>query len=83
MLLGVIAPERVAIRDALNYCAVLLDDNNRKPLCRLHFNGKQKYVGLFNDGKKDEKQPIEKLDDMLQFAEAIRTTALGYDASKE
>lgn len=83
MLIGTVAPERVVIRDALKYCAILLDDNNRKPLCRLHFNGKQKYVGLFNDGKKDEKQPIEKLDDMLRFAEAIRATALGYDALKK
>ena len=26
------------MRDAQSYCAVLLDDNNRKPLCRLMFN---------------------------------------------
>lgn len=83
MLLGVVASERIIIRDALKYCAILLDDNNRKPLCRLHFNGKQKYVGLFHDGRKDEKQPIETLDEMLQFAEAVRATALAYDAMKK
>lgn len=82
ILLGVVEPERIAMRDALKYCAILLDDNNRKPICRLHFNGKQKYVGLFNDGRKDEKQPIEKLDDMLQFAEALRATAQAYGGSK-
>jgi len=35
-----VAPERIALRDAKVYCAILLDDNNRKPLIRLHLNGK-------------------------------------------
>ncbi|MGL4824333.1 MAG: type I restriction endonuclease [Plesiomonas shigelloides] len=30
-------------RDTQSYFGVLLDDNNRKPLCRLRFNTKQKY----------------------------------------
>lgn len=33
---------RVIYRDALSYCAILLDDNNRKPICRLYFNSKKK-----------------------------------------
>lgn len=83
MLLGVVPPERVIIRDAVSYCAILLDDNNRKPLCRLHFNGKQKSVGLFDGGRKDARQPIDSLDDMLQFAEALRATAVAYDSPKK
>src|SRR3546814_6517260 len=31
---------RIVMRDAKTYCAVLLDDNNRKPIARLHFNGR-------------------------------------------
>lgn len=30
---------RVVYRDAQTYFAVLLDDNNRKPICRMYFNG--------------------------------------------
>ncbi|WP_292054652.1 MULTISPECIES: hypothetical protein [unclassified Brevundimonas] len=33
-----IDPKRVVMRDAKSYCAVLIDDNNRKTLARLHFN---------------------------------------------
>jgi hypothetical protein len=33
---------RIVYRDTQSYFGVLLDDNNRKPLCRLHFNAKQK-----------------------------------------
>ncbi len=32
--------DRVVMRDAKSYCAILLDDNNRRPLIRLHFNSK-------------------------------------------
>ncbi len=38
----IIDPRRVAIRDQKSYCAVLFDDNNRRPICRLHFNAKAK-----------------------------------------
>ncbi len=33
-----VSPDRIVMRDAKSYCAVLLDDNNRKPIARLHFN---------------------------------------------
>jgi len=43
-------PGRIFIRDSKSYCAVLLDDNNRKPLARLHFNSPTtRYVGTFVD----------------------------------
>ncbi|QUN07298.1 type I restriction enzyme HsdR N-terminal domain-containing protein [Shewanella yunxiaonensis] len=45
---------RIVARDTQSYFGVLLDDNNRKPLCRLHFNGKStKYVGLFDEDKNE------------------------------
>ena len=30
--------KRIFMRDTKSYCGILLDDNNRKPVCRLHFN---------------------------------------------
>ncbi len=44
-----IPASRVVYRDAKSYFAILLDDNSRKPICRLYYNRKKKYVGLFND----------------------------------
>jgi hypothetical protein len=38
---------RIIMRDAQSYCAILLDDNNRKPLCRFYFNGKKWSIGIF------------------------------------
>lgn len=39
---------RTAHRDQQSYFGILLDDNNRKPMCRLHYNGKKKYVSFFD-----------------------------------
>jgi len=68
-----VKPDRIAHRDQKSYFAVLLDDNNRKPIARLWFNGKkQKYLGLFDEHKIETKHPIENLDDIYLHAAAIR-----------
>ena len=66
-------PARITMRDAKNYCAVFLDDNNRKPVARLFFNTKQKYIGLFDEEKKCERHPIDDLNGIYAFAEEIRS----------
>jgi hypothetical protein len=64
-------PKRVVIRDAKSYCAVLLDDNNRKTLARLHFNGlATKYVGTFV-GKEETRHVVHDLTDIYQFTTMI------------
>jgi len=65
---------RVTPRDTKSYFGVLLDDNNRKPICRLHFNRNQKYLGILDDAKKEVRHPIESLDEIFNFsAELIKT----------
>lgn len=75
---GEVKPQRVTQRDAKSYFAVLLDDNNRKPIARLHFNGKQKYLGLLDEEKVETRHPIEGLDDIYAHAEDIRAAVLRY-----
>jgi hypothetical protein len=69
----------MVMRDAKTYCAVLLDDNNRKPLCRLRFNMKQRYLGLFDANKTETKMPLETLNDIFLHSEALRATATAYE----
>ena len=76
-----VEPERVAIRDLRSYCGVLLDDNNRKPICRLHFDRAQKYIGLFDAEKSETRHPIATLNDIYDHADALRETARRYDES--
>jgi len=58
---------RIFYRDAQSYFSIILDNNNRKPICRLYLNGGKKYIGLFDDAKKENKQLIDTLDDIFNF----------------
>jgi predicted type IV restriction endonuclease len=73
-----IAPERVLFRDSKTYMAILVDNNNRKPLCRLWFNRSQKYIGLLDDNKVETKHAIEKLDDIFTHADVLKAAAKRY-----
>lgn len=49
-------PARIVIRDAKSYCAILFDDNNRRPICRLHFGKNKMSIAIFapdNEAKFD------------------------------
>lgn len=68
---SVVSPRRIFLRDAQSYCAILLDDNNRKPICRLRFNNVQKlFLGLV-DGKDEERVAIESVDDIYNYSDRI------------
>jgi predicted type IV restriction endonuclease len=74
-----VTSRRVVMRDAQSYCAVLLDDNNRKPICRLRFNNSQRLrIGLFNEAKEEEQFPLESLDDIYNFTAQLRSTVSSY-----
>jgi hypothetical protein len=70
---------RIVYRDTQSYFGILLDDNNRKPLCRLHLNGSKKYIGLFNDNKAETRQTIETIDDIYQFEKELLETVGLYE----
>lgn len=70
-----VAPmSRIVMRDAQSYCAVLFDDNNRKPIIRLHFNGKQKFITTFETGKDGTRHDLPGIEDI--FAHRDRVTAV-------
>ena len=69
---------RVAYRDTISYFGVLLDDNNRKPICRLHFNRANKYIETFDAEKKGTKHLLESLDDIYKYRDEIIATLKMY-----
>ncbi|GMV62645.1 MAG: hypothetical protein AMXMBFR74_18130 [Parvibaculum sp.] len=72
-----IKASRVVMRDQKSYCGILIDDNNRRPLARLHLNRSVKYLSLFDNGA-EEKLAISSIDDIYDFAERLRSTAAKY-----
>jgi hypothetical protein len=79
ILLSQFAAERIVYRDAQSYFSVLLDDNNRKPLCRLYLNGNKRHIGVFDDQRNEKKHEIANTNDIYKFAEAILQTAKTYE----
>ena len=75
----VVDPVRIAHRDTKSYMGILLDDNNRKPICRLRFNWTQKYIGIFDDDKNETKYEIGSLNDIYRFATELKEAAQRYD----
>ena len=81
ILHGVVDPHRVDFRDLRTYASVLIDNNNRKPICRLHFNGRQKYLGTFDADKNETRHTIDGVNDIVAHAAALRRTARQYAES--
>jgi len=74
---------RISYRDAQSYFAILLDDNNRKTICRLYLSGNKKFFATLDDQKKEVKHEISSLDDIFNHSEILLKIVIGYDKAKE
>lgn len=70
--------DRIYMRDAKSYCAILLDNNNRRPICRLHLDRGTKYISLFDKDRNGERLKIESLDDIFLYAARLKATVEQY-----
>lgn len=78
-----IDPKRIFMRDAKSYCAILLDDNNRKALARLHFNSlTTKYVGTFN-GQTETRNEINNLTDIYKLSAQLESRITDLEGPKK
>jgi len=69
---------KIVHRDAQSYFAILFEDNNRKPICRMYLNTSKKYIALFDENKKEVKKEISTLDDIFNFADDLLKTVENY-----
>ena len=74
ILRQVVEASRINYRDAQSYFAILLDDNNRKTICRLYFNSSKKYLATFDENRKELKNEIESLDDIFKYEARLKET---------
>jgi hypothetical protein len=74
---------RITYRDAQSYFAILLDDNNRKTICRLYLNGSKKFIATLDQQKKEVRNEISSLDDIFNHSELLFQIVENYDKSKE
>ena len=76
---SVVDAKRIVQRDTQSYFGILLDDNNRKPICRLHFNRTQKYIGIFDEEKVETRHPISSIDEIYEYSDRLKKTVGYYD----
>ena len=76
---SVVDAKRIVQRDTQSYFGILLDDNNRKPICRLHFNRTQKYIGIFDEEKNETRHAISSIDEIYEYADQLKKTVGFYD----
>lgn len=71
-------PNRVFLRDAKTYCAILFDNNNRRPICRLRFNNPSRLaIGLFN-GRDENIFQISDLTEIYDYSAQLKDTVSNY-----
>ncbi len=75
--------KRITYRDAQTYFAILLDDNNRKPICRLYLNGAKKYLAILDENRKEVRNEITSLDDIFSFSAILIQVIDGLINTKE
>lgn len=72
ILRNAIAAERIFYRDAQSYFAILIDDSNRKTICRLYFNSTNKRLAIIKADKSEVKYNIDTLDDIYAHADELK-----------
>jgi hypothetical protein len=74
----VIPAARITMRDAQSYCAILADDNNRRPIARLYFTGTRLRIGVFDASKSEERIELSSLDDLYSHADRLLAAVSQY-----
>lgn len=65
----------IAARDTKSYFGILLNDNNRKWICRLHFNSaNNKYIGIHINEKEETRFDIEHIEDIYKYKNELIET---------
>lgn len=75
-----VAKDRVYHRDTKSYFGILLDNNNRKPICRLHLDRSVKYITIFKENKESVKEQINSIDDIYNYEQTLLNIVDYYDA---
>lgn len=71
ILAGIVPVEDVVHRDTESYFGILYQDNNRKPICRLDLDKKNKQLLIPDKDKKFERFYISSLNDLYQYKDQL------------
>lgn len=62
----VVSTDKIFIRDAKSYCAILFDDNNRKSICRFYFDMRKPRIGI-NTPEGEKKYDMDRVEEIFNY----------------
>ena len=71
----VVAPDRVSYRESKSYFSVLLDNNNRKPICRFYFHSRSPSVVTFDASGNRHRHHVIGIQSLVTVAPQLREQA--------
>lgn len=78
LLAGSIPVEDIVHRDTESYFGILYKDNNRKPICRINLDTKNKQLLIPDENKKFERIYIDSLNDIYKYKNRLIEVAKRY-----
>ena len=78
ILRQVVDVDRITYRDTESYFGILLDDNNRKWICRIYLLPSVKYITVADENKNPIRYDIDSIDDIYKFANEIIASCKRY-----
>ena len=71
ILRSVVDSTRITYRDTISYLGILLDDNNRKWICRIHILPSVSFIEIADENKAPVRYDIETLDDIYKYSNQL------------
>ena len=78
LLAGVVPVEDIVYRDTESYFGILYTNNNRKPICRLNLDTKNKQLLIPDENKKFDRIYIQSLNDIYQYRDRLTEVVKRY-----
>lgn len=78
LLAEVLPVEDIAYRDTESYFGILYKDNNRKPICRLNLDKRNKQLFIPDGNKKFERIYIDSLNDLYKYKKQLTEVVTRY-----
>lgn len=78
ILRTIVDSDRIVYRDTESYFGILLDDNNRKWICRVHLMASVKYITIADKDKNSVRYNIDCIDDIYKYSKELKETCERY-----
>lgn len=78
ILAEVVPVEDIVHRDTESYFGILYKDNNRKPICRINLDKKNKQLFIPDENKKFERIYIDSLNELYKYKKQLEEVVKRY-----